>query len=125
MTPRWSPFTPEQLDQLVANRVPLTSQEQRRCPACGHQAVRRYYYEQYSSGRGHLIGMSYSWCAHCHRYTSSTGIPLSSDYDFDEPVDVNGELARLRRTDLLGLLDHLDRLWESGDLPQKFTPKTP
>jgi hypothetical protein len=48
--------------------------------------------------------MSYSWCAHCHRYTSSTGVPPSSDYNFDEPADTNGELAPIRSKDLLGLL---------------------
>jgi hypothetical protein len=123
MTKRWTPYSREQLDQLAANRVPLTSNEQRLCPVCDHRAVRRYYYERYSPGRGHLIGMSYTWCSHCHRYNSATGVARSSKYDFDEPADTTGELERLRRGDLLGLLDHLDTLWESGDLPQTFTPK--
>jgi hypothetical protein len=120
---RWIPYTPNELDQLVANRVPLESREQRVCPACGQQAVRRYYHEVHSAGRGHPVGMSYSWCSNCHRYTSSTGVPLSPDYEFDDPSDGSDELARLRRKDLIGLLDHLDALWTSGVLPQTFIPR--
>lgn len=90
---------------------------------CGQRAVRRYYHEMGGGARGHAVGMSYTWCANCHRYNSSTGVPRSDRYDFDDPSSKDQRLARLQREDLLGLLDYLDELWGRGVLPQTFTPK--
>lgn len=119
--PKWKPYTREEVAELSTTAAPPTSKEERLCPACGQRAVRRYYHEMDGGRRGHPVGMSYTWCSNCHRYTSSTGVPRSSLYDFDDPSDGSDALARLRREDLIGLLDHLDALWDSGVLPQEFT----
>jgi hypothetical protein len=85
------------------------------CPACGHRSVRRYYSEY--AGLRRLVGMAYAWCAHCHRYTSATGVPLSArDYEFDAPPpDVQ---RALEQANLPELLDELDGMWNAGVLPQ-------
>src|SRR3712207_1972513 len=97
MGAKWSRYTREEVDELAATATPLTSKEERPCPACGQRAVRRYYYEMDGGGRGHPVGISYTWCSSCHRYASSTGAPCSSLYEFDDPSDGSDTLARLRQ----------------------------
>ena len=86
---------------------------------CGHEAVRKYVHEH--EGPGRTVWMYYSWCSHCHRYSSSTGPSQAEKYLFDDPGANSKELRRLRKTDLFGLLDHLDLLWDNGVLPQRIT----
>lgn len=123
MKQKWTHYITEELDSLAQNRVPLTSREERLCPACGHKSVRSYFHEMSGGARGHPVGMSYIWCANCHKYNSSTGVPRSDRYNFDDPSETDRELARLRRHDLLALLDYLNELWDRGVLPQAFVPK--
>ncbi|MBN6035333.1 hypothetical protein [Amycolatopsis sp. 195334CR] len=117
---RWRTYSPREIEALGRSAPPLTEAVERVCPACGKKAVRRYLYDHDGPRR---VAMSYVWCANCRRYASSTGPPLHPDFEFDDPGEKSAELRALRDKDLMALLDHLDALWDSGVLPQTFTPK--
>lgn len=118
-TSNWHTYTTRETETLARSGGGLTDNAEQTCPACGHRAVRRYLYE-HQGPRG-PVRMSYAWCTNCHRYTSSTGPSIAGMYTFDDPGETSAELRTLRDSDLFGLLDHLNTLWDAGVLPQHFS----
>jgi len=119
MASNWHTYTTREIETLARTGGGLTDEGEQLCPACGHRTVRRYLHEH--QGPQRTVRMSYVWCSNCHRYSSSTGPSIASIYEFDDPGETSAELRALRDSDLFGLLDHLDALWDAGVLPQHFT----
>lgn len=91
---------------------------ERECPACGNAAVRTYMYRSDRPGRETVI--SYTWCAVCRRFSGSTG-PRPGRLDFADPLRSlsSGEREEME-SDTDRFFETLDRMWESGLLPQQF-----
>lgn len=119
----WKQYTREEQDSLAAQARPLTDKAERICPVCGKRCVRFYYYDLTRGPGG--IGILYVWCYNCKRYAASRGLSLAAEYDFNDPLDAPPELARLRRQEGAALLERLQVMWDSGELPQTFSPKKP
>jgi hypothetical protein len=117
----WRIYDSDEIAALAASAKGLSDSSERVCPVCGHRSVRRYLYDYAEGSRP--VGMSYVWCANCHRYSGSTGLPFAERYEFADPATESRQLRQLRNTDLFGLLDHLDSLWDSGVLPQQVMPR--
>ena len=123
MTSAWKPYTLAQVDQLArASGSPLDGRE-RVCPVCAQRSVRLYYYEH--TGGNRTVGFSYVWCANCHHYRSDSGEPLSTQFQFTDPM---GSLTREQRNqledDLFAWYEHLDAQWDAGQLPQVFAERS-
>ncbi|MDQ0933369.1 hypothetical protein QFZ49_003309 [Streptomyces turgidiscabies] len=92
---------------------------ERECPVCGNIAVRTYMYAS-DRGPGRETVISYTWCASCGHFTGNTG-PRPAGLRFTDPL---AALSRADRIDMESDSDlffrKLDRLWDSGELPQRF-----
>ncbi|MFF2845468.1 hypothetical protein ACFVT5_03930 [Streptomyces sp. NPDC058001] len=112
-------FDVDQVKQLVQGPKFYEDQSERVCPACGERAVRTYVYRSHLRKRPTLI--SYMWCASCRRFKGWTGPDLGT-FDFTDPLErlSTDERTTLTR-DFAGWFRSLDRLWETGELPQSFT----
>lgn len=114
MTRQWTGFDTAQIDALGRSAKGEGGDTERTCPACGHRAIRGYRY--FSSRLTGPTVISYVWCSHCRRWAGSTG-PRPPGLDLDDPL--TPEDHRKLDRDLPALLGHLDRLWETGKLPQR------
>jgi hypothetical protein len=116
---RWRTFEPAQISVLVRGPRFIDTPVERVCPVCGVKAVRSYL--QAGERLGNPIVMGYTWCANCHRYSSSTG-PKPVGLEFDDPLDrLPPDERRSLQQDLVALLNHLDQLWNDGLLPQRMS----
>ena len=110
-------FDAEQVQQLLSGPKFIDEPTERRCPACGAQAVRTYVHRRVGPYR--TVRITYSWCASCRRHKGWTGPDAGPT--FDDPLL---QLSEAARADLLGdleaLFTRLDELWEAGRLPQTF-----
>ena len=116
---QWASFTPDQVAALTQGASFLAAPGERECPGCGRRSVRAYVNAPENARRPTLV--SYVWCSACRRFGGTrakhpVGV-LFSDPLAALPVAERRELER----SLVGFLAHLDRLWESGVLPQSFT----
>ncbi|MFD5700222.1 hypothetical protein [Streptomyces lasiicapitis] len=65
--------------------------------------------------------ITYAWCATCRRFKGWTG-PDIDGLEFNDPLEkLPQEKRRNLQQDFTLFLDHLDKLWSSGELPQRFT----
>jgi len=86
------------------------------CPACGRRSVRTYVTAPENARRPTLV--SYVWCTACRRFVG-TRARHPEGVVFSDPLAALSvaERRELERS-LVGFLEHLDRLWDSGVLPQ-------
>ncbi|MEU1198421.1 hypothetical protein ABZ446_19570 [Streptomyces sp. NPDC005813] len=111
-------FDADQVRELVAGPKFYEDRSERVCPACGHSAVRTYVYRGHIRVRPSLI--SYMWCAHCRRFKGWTGPDLGT-FDFTDPMEtLSTDQRAAMAQDFGGFFRNPDRLWDSGELPQRF-----
>lgn len=111
-------YDQSQIPALVAGPRFIDEPTERICPACGHRAVRTYVYR--NTGPGRTARITYSWCASCRRFKGWTG-PDSDGLKFSDPLESLSQDDRNEMTrDLDEFFKTLDKLWESGELPQRF-----
>jgi len=78
--------------------------------------VRTYMYRLDRPGRETVV--SYTWCASCVRFNGSTG-PRPGKLCFTDPFDSLTLDKRIEmEKDGDAFFETLDRLWDSGELPQ-------
>ncbi|MFD3504374.1 hypothetical protein [Streptomyces sp. NPDC058678] len=118
MTRQLQRFTPAEVEALGRERNFLRDQSEWRCPACGEVAIRSYLRTaRHASGPS---VMSYTWCAACRRTAGSTG-PLPPGLTISDPWRaLDPQAWEEFDKNLSKFFDRLDRLWESGALPQSF-----
>jgi hypothetical protein len=111
-------FTPEQIESLATGASFLAEPGERDCPACGCRGLRAYVHAPEKARRPTLV--SYVWCAACRRFVGSRA-RHPEGVVFADPLAVlsAAERREVERT-LVGFLAHLDRLWDTGVLPQSF-----
>ena len=124
MNSSWKPFAFDEMFSVRRTTRENTEEDQTRsadqvCRSCGRSSLRFYYHELVKGGR---IGTTYYWCPNCKKSGHSTGACRSTRFTYDDPF---GELSaeefgKLEKSDWF---DHLDQLWTSGLLPQKFKVK--
>jgi hypothetical protein len=112
------PFTADQIAALARGASFLAEPGERECPACGRRAVRTYLTVPENARRPTLV--SYVWCAACRRFVG-TRARHPEGVVFADPL---AALAPAERREMersvVGFLEHLDRLWDAGALPQSF-----
>ena len=115
----WGSFTADQVTSLAQGASFLAEPGERECPACGRRSVRAYVNAPENARRPTLV--SYVWCSACRKFVG-TRTKHPAGVVFSDPL---ATLSAAERRDiersLAGFLAHLDRLWESGVLPQSFT----
>lgn len=91
---------------------------ERECPSCGVRSLRAYVTAPENARRPTLV--SYVWCTSCRKFVG-TRAKHPEGLVFSDPLAALPTVERreLERS-LVGFLEHLDRLWESGALPQTF-----
>ena len=111
-------FTADEVAALTQGAVFLAEPGERACPACGERSVRTYVNAPENARRPTLV--SYVWCAACRRFVG-TRARHPEGVVFSDPLAALSvaERRELERT-LVGFLEHLDRLWDTGALPQIF-----
>jgi hypothetical protein len=109
-----------QVNELMKGPRFVDAPGERPCPACGKRAVRTYVYRAAESPQ-RPARISYSWCVNCRRFKGWTG-PDLGDLEFNDPL---GDLSLAQRKkaerDIDAFFRKLDVLWDSGELPQRFT----
>jgi hypothetical protein len=111
----WSSFSGDQVEALAQAAGLPEQPRERECPACGERAVRAYLSAPPAARRPTLV--SYVWCAACRRFVG-TRTARPDGLVFDDPV---ADWPAPERPTLVDFLDHLDRLWDDGVLPQRFS----
>jgi hypothetical protein len=119
VTAEWGSFTGAQVEALARGESFFLAPGERECPACGKQSVRAYVTAPENARRPTLV--SYVWCTACHRFVG-TRAKHPEGLIFSDPLAglSVAERRELERS-LVGFLEHLDRLWDDGVLPQTFT----
>jgi hypothetical protein len=115
----WSGFSGDEVAALAQGESFFAAPGERDCPACGRRGVRAYVNAAPNARRPTLV--SYVWCTACRRFVG-TRARHPEGLIFSDPLAVlsAAERRELERS-VVGFLAHLDRLWESGALPQTFT----
>ncbi|MDP9819761.1 hypothetical protein [Spirilliplanes yamanashiensis] len=115
----WSSFSGAHVEALAQGASFMAAPGERDCPACGERSVRAYLSEPARARRPTLV--SYVWCRSCHRFVGSRSA-RPAGLTFTDPLAALAaeERRELERT-LVGFLGHLDRLWDDGVLPQRFS----
>jgi len=115
----WDSFTADQVAALAQGVSFLAEPGERECPACGRRSVRAYVNAPENARRPTLV--TYVWCSACRKFVGARA-KHPAGVVFSDPLAVLSvaERRELERS-LAGFLAHLDRLWESGVLPQSFT----
>ncbi|RZU49813.1 hypothetical protein EV385_1568 [Krasilnikovia cinnamomea] len=117
--PQWGSFTGDQVAALTRGTSFLAEPRERDCPACGRRAVRAYLNAPPQARRPTLV--SYVWCSACHRFVGTRAAHPAGIVVSDPLAVLSAEQRRELEGSLVGFLTHLDRLWDSGVLPQTFT----
>ena len=114
----WDSFSGAEVTALTQGESFFVEPGERVCPACGERRLRAYVTKPENARRPTLV--SYVWCAGCHKFVG-TRAKHPAGLIFSDPLAVlaPAERRELERS-LVGFLAHLDRLWDSGDLPQSF-----
>ncbi|MEU0641590.1 hypothetical protein [Streptomyces umbrinus] len=109
-------FDMDQVKEFVAGGKSYEDQSERTYPACGNALVRTYVYRSHIRQWPTLI--SWMWCANCRRFKGWTGPDLGT-FDFTDPLEKLSTDERTAMSKDFGCyFRHLDRLWETGELPQ-------
>ena len=118
MTAAWGGFTGDQVAALTRGASFLVEPGERVCPACGERSLRAYVTAPETAKRPTLV--SYVWCPACRKFVGSRA-KHPAGLVFSDPLAVlsAAERRELERS-LTGFLAHLDRLWDTGALPQTF-----
>ena len=114
----WDSFSGDQVASLTQGASFFTSPGERQCPACGAVRLRAYVTTPPNARRPTLV--SYVWCSACHKFVG-TRAKHPDGLVFSDPLAVlpASERREVERS-LVGFLEHLDRLWDAGVLPQTF-----
>lgn len=114
MSSGWTNFTSAELEEVAALLPPLgAAAPSQRCPSCGQPRLRWYHYPGRHRRRSKV---SYVWCGACRRYYGQT--TLQEVWDLPDPLAEAHETQALETTDIDAYFAELDRLWETGALPQ-------
>ena len=107
--PQLSPWTAEESAELRKDGPFWRHPVERKCPNCGHVAVRTYMFYSVPDPV-HPRVISKTWCASCWRFGSWTSdgppVPFTDPLDGEEPVNRK--------------LEFINKQWDKGVLPQKF-----
>ncbi len=115
---RWSSFDGAHMMAMAQAPAFHLEPRERVCPACGARALRAYLSDVPAARRPTVA--SFVWCGTCRRFVGSRAARPAGLTFTDPLADLPvAERRELERT-LVGFLDHLDRLWDSGRLPQSF-----
>ncbi len=114
----WSTFNGTEVTALATGESFFLAPGERECPSCGEKGVRAYVTTPPAARRPTLV--SYVWCTACHKFVG-TRAKHPEGLVFSDPLATlsAAERRELERS-LVGFLDHLDRLWDDGVLPQSF-----
>ena len=114
----WDSFSGEQVAALTRGESFFAQPGERECPACGRRRLRAYVNAPENARRPTLV--SYVWCTACRKFVG-TRAKHPEGLVFSDPLAALavGERRELERS-LVGFLEHLDRLWDDGVLPQTF-----
>ncbi len=86
----------------------------RECPVCGKQTLHWYTYPNPHRPQSRF---NYIWCSECRLFAGST--VFSETWDLPDPLDAyTNEQRHELEADIGEFFALLDRLWESGELPQ-------
>ncbi|GAB1642647.1 hypothetical protein [Krasilnikovia sp. MM14-A1259] len=118
-TAQWGSFTGDQVAALTQGTSFLAEPGERDCPACGERAVRAYLSVPAQARRPTLV--SYVWCSACHRFVGTRAAHPAGVIISDPLAVLSAAQRRDLEGTLVGFLAHLDRLWDSGVLPQSCT----
>ncbi|MEV6488174.1 hypothetical protein AB0M20_05960 [Actinoplanes sp. NPDC051633] len=88
------------------------------CPSCRADALRRYLTTPEQARRPTLV--TYVWCAACRKFVG-TRTAHPDGLIFADPLATQPPWSG----SLTGFLEHLDRLWDDGVLPQTFAGQPP
>ena len=114
----WDSFSGDQVAALTQGASFFAAPGERPCPACGAVRVRAYVNAPSNARRPTLV--SYVWCSACHKFVG-TRARHPEGLVFSDPLAVlPAEERRELERSLVGFLEHLDRLWDDGVLPQTF-----
>jgi hypothetical protein len=107
---QWSSFNGDETAALAQGAI--------QCPSCGAPALRRYLTTPEAARRPTLV--TYVWCSACRKFLGTRtahphGLVFSDPLATRPPADAS----------LAGFLTHLDRLWDTGVLPQTFAGAPP
>ena len=114
----WDSFSGDQVAAMTQGESFFAEPGERECPACGERRLRAYVNAPANARRPTLV--SYVWCSACRKFVG-TRARHPEGLVFSDPLAVlpPGERRRLERS-LVGFLEHLDHLWDTGVLPQTF-----
>ncbi|HEX8930363.1 MAG TPA: hypothetical protein VGA45_15715 [Actinomycetota bacterium] len=114
----WDSFSADEVGALAQGESFFAAPGERVCPACGEKSLRAYVNAPENARRPTLV--SYVWCSACRKFVG-TRAKHPEGLVFSDPLAVltTAERRELERS-LVGFLAHLDRLWDSGALPQSF-----
>lgn len=114
----WDSFSGDQVAALTQGPSFFADPGERECPACGAMSLRAYFQAPAHARRPTLV--SYVWCRSCRKFVG-TRAKHPEGLVFSDPLAALplAEQRELERS-LVGFLDHLDRLWDDGVLPQTF-----
>lgn len=111
-------FTADEVAALSQGAAFMAEPGERICPACGVRSVRTYVNVPQNARRPTLV--SYVWCAACRSFVG-TRARHPEGVVFSDPLAALSVAERRElESSLVGFLEHLDRLWEAGLLPQSF-----
>ncbi|HET6533794.1 MAG TPA: hypothetical protein VFH03_24675 [Actinoplanes sp.] len=114
MTGGWTAFPGAQVAALTRSAEP----GERDCPGCGGRSLRTYLTPAPQAKRPTLI--TYVWCPGCRRFAGSRAKHPPGVIVADPLAALSAADRRALESSVAGFLAHLDRLWDSGVLPQTF-----
>ncbi|WIM95505.1 hypothetical protein ACTOB_007617 [Actinoplanes oblitus] len=114
----WDTFSADEVAALTRGESFFAAPGERDCPACGERRLRAYFTAPATARRPTLV--SYVWCTACGKFVG-TRARHPEGLIFADPLAAlpAAERRELERS-LTGFLAHLDRLWDTGVLPQTF-----
>ena len=114
-----SSFSGAEVEALAQGASFLAEPVERQCPSCGARSVRAYLTVPESAKRPTLV--SYVWCAACRKFVGTRAAHPAGLVVSDPLAVLPAAERRALEGSLTGFLAHLDRLWDTGVLPQTFT----
>ncbi|HET6482233.1 MAG TPA: hypothetical protein VFG35_19680 [Actinoplanes sp.] len=114
----WDSFSGDQVAAMTQGESFFAAPGERVCPACEVKSLRAYVTAPENARRPTLV--SYVWCSSCRKFVG-TRAKHPEGLVFSDPLAAlpAAERRSIERS-LVGFLEHLDHLWDSGALPQTF-----
>ena len=115
--PKWTVFTPEDLQSLAQQKLTLDQTSEMRCPCCNHTSMRVYIHDLSKTKTAEWL-----WCADCQKTVHHCIACPSDRYSYNDPLnDSRFEYA----FSLSGSewYEFLQKLHDNGTLPQIIRKK--